>query len=112
MFRTNASLAAGLMALSLSAPAMAQDLKGGSYKCSLGDQALGIIDVEGARYRLGGGGWHGYRKVGAAILWDGPLGPISAAGEVVGTTLTGAQGFDIQIKARDGGKFQLVHCRA
>lgn len=102
--------AATLLAATFGLEAKAQDLTSGVYSCAAGGKAYGSVEIDGSRYRAAGEGWSSYSRIGPAILWNGALGAISAAGEVVGTTVSG-QGFDIQIKPAAGDGFELVRCR-
>lgn len=108
-------LAAAALAALVAVPAGAEDL-GGRYGCWISNMNLGTIEIAGNIYRGPAfddqwEGDHPFQTDGQVITWGGPLGGITAAGEVVSTVLT-KQGFDITIQNSSSGNFQTISCMA
>lgn len=96
----------------------AEGLPDGEYACMIGSAMLGQIRIAGDVYA--GPAYDGayeaeypFTLENGVILWGGPLGGISEAGEVVSTVIGnaggGQVGFDITIK-NDRGNFQTISC--
>lgn len=121
--RRGSAYSAALLALAL-LPAfpgvpLAQELQDGVFTCTIGSFTLGDIAIAGGKFAGPAydgkfEGWYPLTTDGQTIVWGGPLGGISAAGEVVATVIkkdgNGSAGFDITLKNKDSGNFQTISC--
>lgn len=121
--RRGSALSAALLALALMpaqpGASLAQELEDGIFTCTISSFTLGDIAIAEGKYAGPAydgkfEGWYPLTVDGQTIVWGGPLGGISDAGEVVSTVLKkdrdGRAGFDITLKNRDSGNFQTVSC--